>query len=235
METPHYSHLTSKDYAYVYEPSEDTFLLIDALENELPFLNSRKPLVTAEIGPGSGIVISALAKYLDYQNHGFFAVDINRYACEATKRTAFVNNVNVEVSEMDLLTAFKPNSIDLLIFNPPYVPTLSEEQTVQMLEQRKLYDKEAAENFYEKSEEEKCLIKSWAGGAKGCEILNRVLERINDILAENGIFYLLLIKDNEPEKIKNKLNRMDFQVEQIMDRKIRGEHLLVFKIFKNKQ
>ena len=81
METPIYSHLTSEDYNHVYEPSEDSFLLLDALEKELPFLLQQKPHICLEIGPGSGIIISALAKYLNYQSHGFFAVDINKHAC----------------------------------------------------------------------------------------------------------------------------------------------------------
>ena len=62
METPKYSHSD-----HVYEPAEDSFLLIDALELELPFLHSQKPLITVELGSGSGIAISALAKYLNYQ------------------------------------------------------------------------------------------------------------------------------------------------------------------------
>ena len=77
METPKYSH-----FDHVYEPAEDSFLLIDALELELPFLHSQKPLITVELGSGSGIAISALAKYLNYQSHGFFAVDINKFACK---------------------------------------------------------------------------------------------------------------------------------------------------------
>ena len=128
METPTYSHLTAEDYDHVYEPSEDSFLLLDALELELPFLLTKKPSICLEIGPGSGIIISALAKYLNYKPQGFFAVDINKFACDATKRTSLANHVNVEVINMDLLTAFRPKSIDLLVFNPPYVPTPSDEE-----------------------------------------------------------------------------------------------------------
>lgn len=230
METPKYSHLSPEDYNHVYEPSEDSFLLLDALELELPYLLEKKPLVCLELGPGSGIIISALAKYLNYKPYGFFAVDINKFACNATQRTSKANDVNVEVLNMDLLTSFKSNSVDLLVFNPPYVPTPSD-SIDNIPERSKLYDNEA-ESVYSSRDGEKMLIKSWAGGVDGCEIINRVIASLDDILAPDGVFYLLIIKDNNPERIKRALNERGYQATQIADRKIRGEHLIVLKICK---
>lgn len=229
METPSYSHLTAEDYDHVYPPSEDSFLLLDALELELPYLKEKKPLISLEIGPGSGIIISALSKYLGYQSSAFFAVDINKFACDATWRTSKANNVNLEVINMDLLAAFQPNSIDLLVFNPPYVPTPTDDEASDIPEQRKFYDKDA-EDVY--STRDKMLIKSWAGGAGGCEIINRVISNLSEILAPDGVFYLLIIKENNPEKITKDLRMKGFQAVQIIDRKIRGEHLIVLKISK---
>ncbi|CRL04065.1 CLUMA_CG017178, isoform A [Clunio marinus] len=233
METPSYSHLTSEDYNHVYEPSEDSFLLLDALEDELLFLRNKKPLICLEIGPGSGIIVSALAKYLDYQSHGFFAVDINKYACDATLRTSKANSVNVQIINMDLLSSFKPNSIDLLVCNPPYVPTFTNnlDSVCDIPEQTKLYDEEA-ESVYNSSKSDKMLIKSWAGGLDGCEIINRIISNLDYILAPNGIFYLLIIKENNPERIMKTLKTMGYESHQIKDRKIRGEHLIVLKITK---
>lgn len=48
--TPDLSHLKAADYRNVYEPAEDTFLFLDALEKEKEFLEGRDPTICLEIG-----------------------------------------------------------------------------------------------------------------------------------------------------------------------------------------
>ena len=93
--TPSLGHLSSTDYERVYEPAEDTFLLMDALEKDTDFLMSRRcvrrttqrlrycpecsracvnnvyicirrPTFCLEIGSGSGTVITFLANLLPF-------------------------------------------------------------------------------------------------------------------------------------------------------------------------
>jgi len=150
METPSLSHLCVKDYDYVYEPAEDSFLLIDALEEDLALLQNMNPSICVEIGSGSGIIITAVAKALG-RSSCCIAVDINPVACEMTKRTAQVNGTDVEVVTMDLMSGFHwKNKIDVLIFNPPYVVTPSEE-----ILGNKMYGD---------------LTRAWAGGERGREV-----------------------------------------------------------------
>lgn len=47
---PCMEHLTAADFEHVYEPAEDTYLLLDCIQHELPALSARKPKLAVEIG-----------------------------------------------------------------------------------------------------------------------------------------------------------------------------------------
>jgi len=76
--------LMGDDFENVYEPSEDTYLFMDALEKEMPDLKATRPAVIMEIGCGSGMISAYLAKNL----HGpaYIATDINPHAIAAARR-----------------------------------------------------------------------------------------------------------------------------------------------------
>ncbi|PSN49046.1 hypothetical protein C0J52_09627 [Blattella germanica] len=212
MNTPFLSHFTLKDYDQIYEPAEDSFLLIDALEQELPVLRNLKPALCIEIGSGSGVVITALGNALG-RNSCYLAIDVNPIACIATKKTAEHNGVDIEVVTMDLLSAVQwRNRVDLLIFNPPYVVTPSEE----------VIGKGAHGD----------LTRSWAGGVRGREVMDRLFPMIPNILSPYGIFYLLVISDNGPEDVEQVMRKLGFVMHVVRERKIRGEHLLVLKFMR---
>ena len=62
--------LNSKDYRDVYEPNEDTYLLIDALNLETKhFLIEKQIQTVLEVGVGSGAVINSLFKMLERASH----------------------------------------------------------------------------------------------------------------------------------------------------------------------
>lgn len=216
MDTPLLNHLTREDYNFVYEPAEDSFLLLDALEDDLEELRRRNPLICVELGSGSGINITALSKALPSST--CIAIDINSHACRATKRTAVANGTSVDLITGDLLTSFRESSIDLLIFNPPYVPTDS------------LADEDA---FRDPSQLDGELIKSWSGGQSGCDVINRLIASgIHEKLSAGALFYLLLLKENDPEGIRRRLVSFKLSAEIVKERKIRGEHLFILKIEK---
>eukprot|EP00045_Choanoeca_perplexa_P013801 m.158090 g.158090 ORF g.158090 m.158090 type:complete len:124 (+) comp16459_c0_seq16:2151-2522(+) len=67
VKTPDYTHLGATDFEHVYEPAEDTFLLIDSLEVHAEDLIAMKPTVCVEVGCGPGLAITALGMML--QDH----------------------------------------------------------------------------------------------------------------------------------------------------------------------
>jgi release factor glutamine methyltransferase len=54
LPTPQIGHLTADDYEHIYEPAEDSFIFLDALELEAEGLRELKPTVCVEIGYVNG-------------------------------------------------------------------------------------------------------------------------------------------------------------------------------------
>lgn len=97
----------------VYDPSEDTFLVLDALQLDLErmicdrlcvtpsLLSEPRSLLVIELGSGAGLLIAAVAKALSSGelpvNVGVHcvAVDFNPAACRATAETCQLNDVQV--------------------------------------------------------------------------------------------------------------------------------------------
>jgi release factor glutamine methyltransferase len=88
--TPFLDHISNEDYLEVYEPAQDTFLFLDALEDDILALNELNPAVLCELGPGSGCIITFLASLLG-PDRFYMAVDINIKA--AQMQTARRNQV----------------------------------------------------------------------------------------------------------------------------------------------
>lgn len=206
METPYQNHIDKADFDHVYEPAEDSFLLIDALESDLDYLKDINPTFCLEVGSGSGIVITAFG--MAFPKCFCISTDINLKACAMSLSTAEQNKVVFDVVNMDLVTAFKNNLFDVILFNPPYVVTES---------------KECGEND---------ITASWAGGIKGREITDKLLDMIPKKLASNGAFYLLLIKENIPDEVIQIMSKYGFKSKKIIERRVRNEQQLVLKFTK---
>jgi release factor glutamine methyltransferase len=222
LPTPDYSHLKMSDFEKVYEPAEDTFVFLDALENDLELILSMKPSVCIEIGCGSGVVINFLTKHLTNQwlksdklkDIGiplFIATDINKDACEATIKTTQLNSNNIQVVNCDLLSPLihrLENRIDILLFNPPYVVTDNIELGSSNIQA------------------------AWAGGIDGRQVMNRLFKQINNILSPNGIFYLICIKQNDIISIEKDLAIYGFEMKIIITRKAGIETLYCLRFMR---
>ncbi|XP_054744657.1 methyltransferase N6AMT1 [Anastrepha obliqua] len=213
METPYTNHLTAADYEQIYEPAEDSFFLLDALEADLLYIERLQPRVCLEIGPGSGIIVTALAKKLNKTL--CLATDINSHACSTTMKTAQRNTTHVDSINCNLVDAVREKSVDLLIFNPPYVVTSDEELN------SKSFDNAQMPNN---------LVCSWAGGLHGRRVIDELLKRLDGILSADGVFYLLVLRENKPDELIRDFNKLGFVAIKFMERRIPGEYLYILKI-----
>ncbi len=235
LPTPDTSHVP---YNRVYEPAEDSFLLLDTLSApaETAFLARRfsssaggAPLVV-EVGTGSGVVIAfvtAHARALFGNRRGpddaegndespdvlTAGVDVNAFACAATETTVrraaekeatrtggvghargqgfFLGAVNG-----DLVAPLRRGVVDVLVFNPPYVPTdelpaLADNNTEQ-----------APSDFERDS---RLLALSYAGGKDGMETTDRLLGELPTLLSARGCAYVLLCARNMPDRVKERV------------------------------
>ncbi|MER5654960.1 HemK2/MTQ2 family protein methyltransferase [Streptomyces sp. NPDC002131] len=99
----------------VYRPQQDTRLLARALAREDIGPHTRM----LELGTGSG----ALALEAARRGAGVTAIDISRRAVLATRLNAILARQHVTVRRGDLTEAVTGRSYDLVISNPPYVPS----------------------------------------------------------------------------------------------------------------
>lgn len=104
----------------IYEPAEDSYLLSEVLEKEIPtLLAGNSNLKILEIGSGSGIQLKALL-HLGVKIENIFGCDINSDAI------LHCQNLGFNVINSDLFSEIK-DKFDLIIFNPPYLPKNKDE------------------------------------------------------------------------------------------------------------
>ena len=109
-----YRNTTIKFTPKVYEPAEDSFLLAEAA---LSIIKNSENIL--EVGCGSGIICAVIKKNTRAKITG---IDINPYAVECTRDNG------IEAIRGDLLKSIK-GKFDIIIFNPPYLPTDDSERT----------------------------------------------------------------------------------------------------------
>lgn len=235
----------------VYEPAEDTYLLLDAIHSVAADLEAARPTFVVEVGPGAGAVTSFLASSLG-EGVACLAIDINPEAVRTTLQTAKDNGVEGRVACVggDLLaplstaatsaaalqgeacaTAFVGAELtrrgahgacegegggedgapcwaaaDVIVFNPPYVPTSDEEV------------------------EESDIARAWAGGERGRRVIDRFLPMLPAALARpGGVALMVVVQENDPEDIARAAAALGLVTLGAVSKKARNERLSVIK------
>lgn len=175
----------------VYDPGEDSYLLVEAAVKE-----AGPGERVLEVGTGSGIVslfINDITKII--------ATDINPYAC----KNARLNGVNVV--RTDLFSGIR-GKFDLVIFNPPYLPTAEDERLRSWLN------------------------RAFDGGVTGRIEIERFLKDIDRILPPGGRVLTVFSSLTGIDEVRKLYEERGFSVELVSEDKIPFEKLVVFRCVK---
>ena len=212
--TPDLSHFTRDDYHRIYEPDADSFLLLDALELKHKEIIEQNPLIVFEFGSGSGLATSFIAKHFCASPSLFFAIDINPHACRSTQRTFAKNHLNqkhslnvVQCNLADPLIDRLSSQVDLILFNPPYVPT-------------------------ETSDVEEVIDRTYAGGKDGIEVIEVAIGQASRLLSAQGVFYMIALEENNFDRLAQLADRVGMTSEIVLKRRTLIERLFVVQFQK---
>ena len=211
LPTPSTSHVR---FDNIYEPAEDSFLLLDTISSasETAWLQSRLtgpknlcPLI-AEVGVGSGVVVAFVVAHaraiLGRTDVLALGIDVNMNACAAAAETVTTATLpqaddtspSVYLGSIcsDLTSSILNEAVDVLIFNPPYVPTPNLPALPDLGTQ-------VGASFEADS---RLLSLAYAGGVEGVEQTYRLLKALPLILSQRGMAYVLLCAQNKPGEVK---------------------------------
>ena len=138
----------------VYEPAEDSALLLDAVVDRIDATD-----VVLDVGTGSGVIAREL---ILRRGATVYGVDVNPHAC----RRALADGV--PVVRGDLVSAFQQRAFDVVVCNPPYLPTDPGDGADDWLEL------------------------ALCGGPSGRLVTNRLLDDVGRVVRDNGHVFLLV-------------------------------------------
>lgn len=198
----------------VYEPCDDSFALVDALLADRHNLLKHCPTLCMEIGCGSGYVITSLALMLGQEGLAinYIATDINPQAVRVTRETLDAHGVDAELIITDIASGLEKRLaglVDVIVVNPPYVPTPEDEVGVGG------------------------IAASWAGGENGRSVINKILPVADDLLSEKGWLYMVTLTANNPSEICLHMREKGYASRIVIQRSTEEESLHVIKFWRD--
>ncbi len=177
----------------VYPPAEDSFLLLRAA-----LAGVRETDRVLEVGTGSGYVAAGLLG----RAAEVVATDINPHAvaCARARGLAAVRT--------DLFAGLS-GPFDLILFNPPYLPTLPEERIDDWLEY------------------------ALDGGPTGRATVERFVADVGRVLAPFGRILLLVSSLTDPGAVREVFARHGFVSFIVDEERVEGETLYVLRAMRD--
>jgi release factor glutamine methyltransferase len=199
--TFHFNRLEIDLHPEVYDPSEDSFLLLEALQ-----IAPRE--VVLEIGTGCGLIA------LESAHSGAHVVctDINPFAVRLTRNNIKKNKHlligSIEVRKGDLFTVVKDGELfDIILFNPPYLPTS---------------EKEKVDRWFDMATD---------GGKDGLAVTKRFLKDVQNYLSFNGRAYFVFSSLSDRLKLEEYLKKETLRYEVVLSSKFHDESLDIYCVY----
>jgi len=184
----------------VYLPEADTYLLLEVALKEI-----RPGDRILEVGTGSGSIAAGIMGLIQSQLEGngescfVVGTDINPHAVRCAREKG------VEVVRTRLFDGLR-GSFDLIVFNPPYLPTRYEEKIDDWLEY------------------------ALDGGPDGRGVLSWFAKEVGRVLAPGGRVLLLISSLTGEEAVIEIFRNLSYKVEIVAKRRVYDEYLLVLRI-----
>lgn len=199
----------------VYEPCDDSFLLVDALLSDQANLLHHQPRICLEVGCGSGYVITSLALILGKQEAGgvyYMATDLNPHAVRVTRETLNAHGLDADLVIADVASGLEKRLdklVDVMVVNPPYVPTPDDEVGVGG------------------------IAASWAGGEDGRTVIDKILPVADKLLSDRGWLYMVTLAENNPSELCLQMRRKGYASRIVLRRSTDEENLSVIKFWRD--
>jgi release factor glutamine methyltransferase len=178
----------------VYQPEADTYLLLNAAQTEVGPGDR-----VLEVGTGSGLIVAELTGVT-----GIVATDINPHAALCAREKG------IDVVQNDLFAGIR-GTFDLILFNPPYLPTLPEDRIDDWLEY------------------------ALDGGTSGREVIGRFAEEAGRVLAPGGRILLLISSLTGLPEVRDLFFRQSYTSEIVMKKRVEDETLYVLRIVRREK
>jgi release factor glutamine methyltransferase len=177
------------DPLQVYQPESDSYLLLETAGKE-----AKPGDRVLEVGTGSGLIAAEIAKITR-----IIATDINPHAVISAR------DAGVEVVRTDLFAGIR-GPFDLVLFNPPYLPTQPEERMDDWLEY------------------------ALDGGESGRAVIARFAAEAGRVLAPGARILLLISSLTGLSEVSDVFTRHGYTVEVVAQQVVEDEVLYVLKM-----
>ena len=177
----------------VYEPSDDSFLLADNIE-----VKEKEKVLDMGTGCGiQGIIASKMGAIVT-------SSDTSDAALKCAKKNAELNEANITFAKSDLFSAIE-GRFDLIMFNPPYLPTEPEE----------IKDE---------------LASAWDGGEGGMEVTFRFIKEVKNYLKDDGRALLVASTLSIPENPRDIFAKNGLKSKTLAEKPLFFERLYIYMI-----